>query len=243
MAKELTIETLQLRGGLSVQVSALRTDVRELVITPAMHVGNDNAVTFGDGYLQLTHAPTGRSVSNGSCRRLDELATLLVPFRWDFTDPGHFHDEANKGELDKIRSVIREWEMAETSGGFIGFSGDSDEMLAARQAAPADTLLREHIDSFIDTEKRRRDIKWDDNKELYMASIAYACEAYGFVYLLAVLRSIAPDVADAAARDLVGGWECGEFGEWVYRWGQELADKRPLTLHGIPTANPLADFS
>ncbi|MEH3129407.1 MAG: hypothetical protein PGN27_05520 [Mycolicibacterium neoaurum] len=243
MAKELTIETLQLRGGLSVQVSALRTDVRELVITPAMHVGNDNAVTFGDGYLQLTHAPTGRTVSNGSCRRLDELATKLAPFRWDFKDPNHFRGDANQIELDKIKAVIREWEMAEDSGMPIGFSGDSDEMLAARQAAPAATLLREHIDSFFDTEKRRRDIKWEDSKELYVASIAYACEAYGFIYVLGVLRAIDPTVADAAARDLVGAWECGEFGEWVYQWSQELAAGRPLTLHGIPTSNPLGDFS
>lgn len=249
MTNDITLETVHLKspdGFRPVQVCAVRTDVPQLVITPGIRVAKDGTVTLEAGYLQLTHAPTGRSAANGSSvERLRGLASKLAPFQWDFTDPMRFRDgHAHVDERDRILAVIRDWEMAEDSGGPIAFSGDSDEMIEARKSAPAETLLREHMDGFFTNERHRlENIKWDaDNKSLFMASVAYSCEAYGVIYLLAVLRSIDPAVADAAARDLVGAWECGEFGELVYQWGEELTAGKALTLHGIPSANPLRDF-
>lgn len=244
MASGLSIVTTPLKDGSSTEVSALRTEVSELVITPALRQTDDGTLTF-TGHLQLVHLPTGRMIANGtSCPRLQDLANRLAAFGWGFTDAGHYAAAVNKDERDRIVAVIREWEMAAADDGPVGYSGESDEKIAARQAAPAATMLREHIASFIDTENRRRDLKWEDSKELWMASVAYCCEAYGVVYLLAVLRSIDPAVADIAARDLVGAWDCGDsLGEWVYQWGEELAAGKPLTLHGIPTADPLADLS
>lgn len=243
MAQSITTITIPLKDGSRCAITAARTAVQVLAITPALIQADDGTVTLDDGILCLRHIPTGRRVVGGSHRRLDELATRLAQFSWDFTDPNYFRNDANKDELGKIKAVIREWEMAEDSGMPIGFSGDSDEMIAARQAAPAATLLREQINSFSDTQKRLRDLNFEDNRELWMATVAYSCEAHGVIYLLGVLRAIDPTVADAAARDLVGAWECGEFAEWVYQWGQELAAGKPLTLHGIPNADSMADFT
>lgn len=245
MATELTIETINLKhpkGGIAVQVSAIRTAVSQLVVTPALSIDEDGAVTFSEGYLHLTHAPTGRSLTNGSCKRLQDLATKLATFDWSFTEVGHFTQPENEEERDRILAIIREWEM-ETTGGPTALYGDTDDVIEARKVAPAATLLREHIDGWLKHDVARRDINYDTDRAAYYAAVMHAVDGYGVIYLLAVLRKIDPAVADAAARDLVGAWDCGEFGEWVYQWGEELAAGKPLTLHGIPTANPLADFS
>lgn len=242
---DLTVETINLKhpkGEVAVQVSAVRTAVPQLVVTPILRVDDDGGVTFGEGYLHLTHAPTGRSLTNGSCKPLQELATKLVPFDWSFTDIGHFTQPEHESERDRILAIIREWEM-ETSGGPTALHGDTDEVIEARRIAPATTLLREHIDGWLKHDIARRDIKYDTDRDAYFASVMHAVDGYGVIYLLAVLRKIDPAVADAAAWDLIGAWDCGEFGEWVYQWGEELAAGTPLTLHGIPSSNPLADFS
>lgn len=244
MANNIITVTVPLKDGSWRDITAVQTAVPTLAITPAVHQRKDGTVTLGDGYLQLMHVPTGRTITNGSCKRLEELAGLLAPFGWDFTDPAHFKSDDTKDELARIKAVIWDWELSEgSSGGPVAFPGETDDVVEARRIEPATTMLREHIAGYLKNDSDRSKIKYEDNKELWYASIAYACESYGLVYLLAVLRSINPEIADIAARDLLGAWDCGEFGEWVYQWGQELAAGRPLTLHGIPTADPLADFS
>jgi len=232
--------------ALSVEVSAMPTVATHLVITPGVGVTDDGSVTFASGGLyQLTHALTGRSVaSSESIVRLKDLAQRLAGFDWSFDEPQYFAaTTAGKKQAALVVPIIRDWQMSDAYDGPVHFSGDDDLTKQARQSAPALTLLREHIDWYMKAAKARIDKDLiNTNADLWHAAIATECEGYGLIYLLAVLTRIDPKIADIAARDLVAAWEGGEFGEWVWQWDSELANDRPLTLHGIPAAEPLADF-
>lgn len=62
---------------------------------------------------------------------------------------------------------------------------------------------------------------------------------FGQVYLMAVLRHLAPEDADAVAAALADQWDAGDsLGEWVYQWRQELDAGEPLTMPFVIAGEP-----
>lgn len=241
----LVLQSVPVRHGktvVTVTVSALPTGVDGLVITPAISLNPDGTMADFSGYSTLIHAATGRSIHHGSSYELRRIAAKLAEFDWTFTDPDHFSGPDNAETLAKIKVIIRAEQTEQGDGSRIHLMGDSEEMATARGTAPAHTLLREHIDHWLTATKDSPRYPDDANKaevKTWYDHIAWTVEAYGVIYLLAALRKVAPDVADAAARNLFSAWDSGELGEWVYQWGDELTAGKPLTLYGIPDADPL----
>lgn len=242
----LTLQSIPVRGTMFT-VSALPTTAEGLVICPNIALSSDGTTTDFAGYSVLVHAATGRALTKGDSPELRRIAEKLAVFDWTFTDSDHFSSAANADMRDQVVAIIRAAQLrsddAETLE--IRLMGDSDEMAKARATDPARTLLREHIADWLKLDKARPRYP-DDNDEAgiraWANSIAVSVEEYSVIYLLAVLRKAAPDVADIAARDLFRAWDSGDsFGEWVYQWGDELAKGEPLTLYGIPDAEPLVD--
>lgn len=129
--------------------------------------------------------------------------------------------------------------------GPIRLMGDTEEMAAARGTAPAHTLLREHLDWWLTHEKNRPTAPPFDDAHKHEAriwhdAISISVEGYNTIYLMAVLHTFTPVVANIAARNLFAAWDSGELGEWAYQWSKELTAGQPLTLYGIPDAEPLA---
>lgn len=244
MSSEFTVQAMHYRRrdetvG-TVEVSAAPTACPYLVITPGVY-SNADGVGFTGG-LTLTHTLTGRRITvDTNFARLQELAKLLAEFDWAFSDPDHVNPETIK----EVATVVREWEMAQAPTRPVSLWGDDDEKRAARAAAPATTLLAETIDWWLKhAEEFRKRLDIDKDRDAYFAEISSSVNGYGMVYLLAVLRAVDPKVADIAARDLVAQYDAGDcMGEWVYQWNEEIAKGEPLTLRGIPSVEPLAEFS
>lgn len=231
---------------LSVDVTAEPTVCPHLVITPSIACEADEGRLHLAGGLSLTHTGTGVRVVNGSdTGRLHTLAESLAQFDWDFTDPKHLYTHPEM--RDAVAEIIQDWHMSDAYQGPVSLWGDDEEKKAAREREPATTLLVEQLDWWIEHSKSYMDgLDWDndDHNRIRAAHIATSVEGYGAIYLLAVLRTINPKVADIAARDLVAQYDAGDtLGEWVWQWREEIAKGRPLTLHGIPAADPLADFA
>lgn len=243
-----TRQTIRLSAG-EFEVDAQTTTCPYLVITPGISM-RDGRPRFADG-LGLTHTLTGLRIGTAApTSRLEVLAESYAGVDWNFTDTEHFKQPENAAKLKTVQEIYREWEAADAYQGPAHFSDDSDEVKAARASDPAGTFLREHIQWWIGHSKalwsRDSDTgipSWDENPKARYAELNVSCQAYGLIYLLAVLRAIDPKVADTAARDLVISLEAGDsLGEWVWQWNDELAAGKPLTLHGIPTFGPLAVF-
>lgn len=222
----------------------------QLVVTPAVSLATDADRLYFTGGVRLTHAPTGLSVETDvRSYRLHQLAKMLTDelpeFDWNFTDIGHFY--AHPAKRDAVYAVIREWHMSDAPQGPVNFMDDDETTKAARDSDPAGTLLAEQLDWWIKhAESRMNGLDWDnpDHQRARMAEVGVSCQGYATIYLLAVLRSIAPKVADIAARDLVAALDAGDaLGEWVWQWRQEFADGKPLSLRGIPAADLLTDFT
>lgn len=252
---EFTTTTIQLAAGtnksdpFAVEVSAEMTACPYLVITPVVHVDEGGRPYFGGG-VRLTHTGTGRLVSHADYSyQLQKLAQKLIDelpgFDWNFTDVNHLYtnDDARKAAYD----IIQDWQMSNAYDGPVELWGDDEDKKAARQRDPAGTLLAEQLDWWIEHSKHYMDgLDWDnpDHARVRMAEIATSCEGYMAIYLLAVLRTINPKVAAIAARNLVGDLDAGDgLGEWVWQWREEFGKSEPLTLRGIPDADPLADFT
>lgn len=218
-----------------------------LVITP----GVDAEGGFAGGF-SLTHTLTGLRVGDyqENPRDLAVLAERLGELDWDFDDPEHFKRSENTDRLKAVQAAYWEWEKSHAYQGPIHYMMDPDDVKAARENDPAGTMLAEHIDVWVKHAKALRDSEcktipsFAENPEARAAHLARSCEAYGLIYLLAVVRAIDPSVADIAARDLVAQYDAGDtMGEWVYQWSEELAAGRPLTLRGIPSGDPLQAFT
>lgn len=219
----------------TVQVTASPTATPHLVVTPMLGRLKDGRLVL-NGKLALTHAPTGRHITVGdSFDSLNALAQQLAEFDWEFTDPNHTRS------MSDAATVIREWQLAGAYQGPATLWSDDDELKAAREREPATTLLAEHLQWWIDHSKGIRESElYDKNRDAWYANMSTSVMAYGLIYLLAVVRTIDPKVADIAARDLVSAFDAGDsLGEWVWQWRDELAQGHSLTLHGIPTPDPL----
>ncbi|QFG10069.1 hypothetical protein SEA_IDENTITYCRISIS_50 [Mycobacterium phage IdentityCrisis] len=236
------------KGNVAVEVVAEPTVCPHLVITPSVGIEKGGRPYFTGG-VRLTHTGTGRAVSHADhSHQLHRLAQKLVDelpgFDWNFTDVNHLYASPKRREA---AGVIRDWQMSDAFDGPAELLGDDEEKKAARQRDPAGTLLAEQLDWWIEHSKHYMDgLDWDnpDHQRARVAEIATSCEGYAAIYLLAVLRAINPRVADIAARDLISALDAGDvLGEWVWQWRKEFAEGKPLTLHGIPAADPLADFA
>lgn len=233
----------------TVELTAEPTVCPYLVITPGIASDEDGRVYFR-GRVTLTHTGTGRALAfERHSHRLHELAKKLIDelpgFDWNFTDTNHLYTETAK--RDAAYEVIRDWEMAGGYTGPAGLMGDDEEKKAARDREPATTLLAEQLDEWVHhNQAYAKDLDWDnpDHMRIRMAEAASSNHLYCLVYLLAVLRSIDPKVADVAARDLVAMVDAVDpLYERIEQWREEFAKGEPLTLPGIPTHDPLADFT
>jgi hypothetical protein len=227
----------------TVWVPAQTTPCPHLVITPA--VGwSDGRLRFR-GALALTHTLTGAPlVQSMSAAGLEKLADALKGFDWVFSARDHFAKPENAALAGAVRAVIRDWQTDEGFSGPVVLWGDDKDKRAAREREPATTLLREQLDWWSQQYKSGHDRDlMNQNRDAWYEAISSSVNGWGMTYLLAVLQRIAPDVADIAARRLVAEFDAGDgLGEWIFQWSQELADGKPLTLSGIPDADPLAQF-
>ncbi|WP_099024353.1 hypothetical protein [Mycolicibacterium palauense] len=244
---DFALQMIHLPDQPPIAVSALPTDCTYLVVTPTVAVAKQSGqLEFGPG-VSLTHTITGRAVTTStSTAALRALAAQLVEFDWSFTDANHFTLAENAEMRDVVARRIRDWQSADAYTGAAHYPDDDEATIAAREHEPATTLLREHLDWWIKhSEARYRNLSSiDDNPEAWHANIGMSCEGFGLIYLLAVLQRVAPDAADIAARHLVIQYDAGDsLGEWIYEWNSEITEGRPLTLHGIPEADPLKGFA
>ncbi|MGA5542725.1 hypothetical protein ACPCIR_12810 [Mycobacterium sp. NPDC051198] len=239
------------RRGLDLQIDLLGepTVCPHLVITPGIASDKDGRVYFSGG-VTLTHTGTGRGLASDMYSyQLHQLAQKLTDelpeFNWNFTDINHLH--THTAERDAAAAIIRDWQMADVNRRPVRLYGDDDAKAAARESDPAATLLGENLEWWIEHSKNYMDgLDWDnpDHQRARAAEINSSVNGYAFIYLLAVLQRIDPKVADLAARDLVGNFDAGDsLGEWVWQWREEFAEGKPLSLRGIPDADPLADFT
>lgn len=222
----------------TVRVYAQPTECPYLVISPGVGVAEDGSPVLRP-HLALIHTLTGLAVVGGygeSSDRLWDLASKLRGFDWNRADLAE-HITANPDWSKPIAEIIRGWRLADAYQGPVHYSGEPDDLKAARAADPAGTLLRESLDEWVGWSKHLHESKFfDTNRDAWYAGLVAEVQGYGMAYLLAVLRAIDPKVADGAARDLVIAFDAGDsMGEWIYQWREELAEGKPLTLRGIPT--------
>ncbi|CAN5144453.1 hypothetical protein BH11ACT6_BH11ACT6_34620 [soil metagenome] len=230
----------------TVVVSAVPTACEHLVITPSVSLDSDGAPVFTGGQ-RITHRHTGLAIAahNETSARLQFLAEQLAQFEWNFTDPHHFKSPANTDTLTAIIEAVRTWQTQDADYGPTHFSGESESKQAARVSAPAETFLRESLETWLAQSKWLHDPEHDmiNKPAEFAAWIGTSVNGYIGAYLLAVLRATDPAVADQAARSLVAALEFGDtLGEWIWQWNDELAAGKPLTLWGIPTPGAMADF-
>lgn len=228
----------------TVRVPAQATECPQLVITPAVTHHADGALRFR-GTLALTHTPTGRRLVHSTyVTGLEKLAAALKGFDWSFDDADHFTKPENADMVAAVRDVVRTWQLDGGYSGPVSLWGDDEDKKAARNAAPALALLREDLEWW---PKHHKSIHESDlintNKEAWQAALACSVQSYSVTYLLAVLMRVDPQAADVAARQLTRELDAGDqLGEWMFQWARELDAGEPLTLHGIPDADPLAQF-
>jgi len=228
----------------TVWVPAQATECPQLVITPAVTHRGDGALRFR-GTLALTHTRTGcRLVHSTYVAGLEKLAGALKELDWAFDDRDHFAKPENAEMVAAARDIIRTWQLDGGYSGPVSLWGDDEDKKAARNAAPALTLLREDLEWW---PKHRKAIDEADffntNKEAWQSALACSVQSYSVTYLLAVLMRVDPQAADVAARQLTRELDAGDqLGEWMFQWARELDAGEPLTLHGIPAADPLAEF-
>lgn len=243
---ELTLQTIYISDpARPVTVSASQTACSHLVVTPRLGTASDSDALVFAGGLTLVHTNTGRTVaSHHDHRQLTELAATLTEFDWEFDTADHFARVENTEQRDAIAQKIRAWQMNDAYTGEVSYFGDDEATKAARNNDPAGTMLREQLDWWVKhSEATWQNPSVDDNPQAWHANIATTVNGFGLIYLLAVLRASAPDIADVAARNLVVQYDCGDsLGEWVYQWREELAAGKSPTLHGIPDSNPLSEF-
>lgn len=228
----------------TVWVPAQATECPQLVITPAVSYREDGTLRFR-GALALTHTRTGhRLVHSTYAPGLEKLAAELKELDWSFDDRNHFSKPENADMAAAARDIIRTWQIDGGYSGPVSLWGDDEEAKAARNAAPALALLREDLEWW---PKHRRAIQEGDlfntNKDAWQAALACSVQTYSVTYLLAVLMRVDPQAADVAARQLTRELDAGDqLGEWMFQWARELDAGEPLTLHGIPDGDPLAQF-
>lgn len=229
----------------TVQVFAQPTQCPQLVITPAVESSPDRRRLRFRGALALTHTRTGALLAeNADAERLEMLAVALKDFDWSFDELNHFTAAENAEVTNAVREVIRSWQMDEAYSGSVTLWGEDADKRAAREREPATTLLREQLDWW---PAHFKSILGPDsikaNADAWREAISCSVQGWGMAYLLAVLQRVDPTVADVAARQLVAEFDAGDgLGEWVFQWSQELAASKPLTLPGIPDADPLTRF-
>ena len=231
-----------MRDGTEIPVTAQLTACDQLVVAPAIKKTDDGWELTR--HLHLVHSPTRSTIIHDEWpNSLFDLAAQLAEFDWKFTDRDHLTKPENRETFEKIKTVVRAWQ----SNGFdepAYFSGDSEELKADRQRDPAGTYLREHLEWWSKHHDGLRSSGLaSENLRAYGAEINASVEGYSVIFLLAVLRKVAPQIADMATKELVSDLECGDsLGEWVFRWRDELAKGEPLTLMGIPDPDPLSPF-
>lgn len=235
-------------GPVGVVVSAVPTSCVDLVITPGLSLGKTWPPVLTGGQA-LTHRHTGLAIGiyHESSGRLQSLAEQLAQFDWSFTDPNYFKSPDNADTLAALVAAIKAWQTSDVDYGATHLSGESEDKQAARVSAPAETFLRESLETWMEQSKMLHDPErklFDTNPEAYASWINTSVNGYISAYLLAVLRATDPAVADQAARSLVAALDSGDtLGEWIWQWHDELTTGQPLTLWGIPTPGAMADFT
>ncbi len=239
---EFVLVDVAVSGDRRVRVPGQRTACPHLVITTEIRQTLPGDWEMFGGRSVLTHEPTGRRVAlrEFDGQSLLELAEKLTRFDWSFTEP----EAVNAADwYPEAVAAIRDWQMS-YSVPTTHFDGEPDDIKADRERDPAGAWLREHLDWWQNHWKfytGKESNLWDDNKEAFAAHSSLSAEAFVGIYLLAVLRRIDPAAADVATRELIAELDAGDsLGERIYQWHNELASDQPLSLPGIPDANPLA---
>lgn len=216
-------------------------------ITPALY-REGGQLRIGSGTV-LTHIESGIAFSSDSFIDQRKLAADLEVMSIDW---GTWTTET-KPTADEIADIKRVIHRHVTSPNY----GDDYQWpaWAGDASTPALSLLAKRLDLGLDTDfwAKASDIRDDARPKLgeeaarkldtylIVAGSMADLSNYGLIYLLAVLRRVNPEAADRAASDLVAEFESGDgVAEWIGQWRQELAQGKPLTLHGFP-AVPFVD--
>lgn len=207
-------------------------------LTPIVSVHDDGTPALRDG-LNLTHIHTGLTVCNDSWIDLRKAAAELeeLPIDWaTLTKP-----TPEQAKLVRETYMRLLTDTSDTGWPWPKWAGDEStpatSTLAQRlDAALSHSEIRDSSKSLVDeVSKLDKDLGKRLDTELLWRDCGMNVDGYSAIYLLAVLQRIDPAAADRAAGNLVRDCDAGDsFGEWVYQWRQELADGRPLTLHGFP---------
>ncbi len=233
---------IPLSDGTSIELSGEIVSEHFAIVPIVGHYQKDEPLRLLGG-VKLVHTPTGRGITSDAWLDLRVLAPALesLPLDWDdldgWTDEQKALPYAEARRLAASNSDDNGWPWPEWAG---------DE------AMPALSMLADSLDSAVgsydrfskisDLGKQARDILADSDlsknidAHLMHGHSSATVNEYGLAYLLAVLHRVDPEAADRAARDLAAAWDAGDsMSEWVYQWRDELAQGRPLTLHGFPT--------
>ena len=207
-------------------------------LTPIVSVHDDGTPALRDG-LRLTHIHTGLIVCSDNWIDLRKAAAELeeLPIDWaTLTKP-----------TPEQAKLVRETYMRILTGA--EHTGWPWPKWAGDESTPATSVLAQRLDDALkhgeireksraladEVAKLDKDLGKRLDIELLWRDCGMNVDGYSAIYLLAVLQRIDPAAADRAAGNLVRDCDAGDsFGEWVYQWRQELADGRPLTLHGFP---------
>ncbi|NCL73747.1 hypothetical protein [Rhodococcus sp. YH1] len=207
-------------------------------LTPIVAFRNDETPVLREG-LNLTHIHTGLIVCSDSWIDMRKAAAELeeLPIDWaTLTKP-----TPEQAKLVR-ETYMRILTCAEYTGWpWPKWAGDESTPAASVLAGRLDDALRhgeirEKSRALVDeVTKLDKDLGRRLDTELLWRDCGMNVDGYSAIYLLAVLQRIDPTAADRAAGNLVRDCDAGDsLGEWVYQWRQELADRRPLTLHGFP---------
>lgn len=228
------------------------TAVGQLVITPVP--SRDGGY---EGGFCLTHVPTGRLVCRAQLYELRHIAELVAHIDWSFTDPQHF---VTSPDGQAVAKLIRAAQLTDPPGEFSppahdgwGAAGKGNGL--KRRALP---MIRDFladyqhscerisypdgdVPSYVPDPDNPDHPRGKPNPEWHHHIIRQVND-YGLAYLLGALHRIDPEVADSAAAALADAWDAGDsMGEWAWQWARELAEDKPMTLHGIP--DPVALFA
>ncbi|WP_395704834.1 hypothetical protein [Rhodococcus ruber] len=212
-------------------------------LTPIIAFRNDETPALRDG-LNLTHIHTGLTVCNDSWIDMRKAAAELeeLPIDWaTLTKPT---PEQAKLVRETYMRILTDH--SDTGWPWPKWAGDESTPATSTLAQRLDSALnhgeiRASSKSLVDeVSKLDKDLGRTLDNGLLWRDCGMEVDGYSAIYLLAVLQRIDPAAADRAAGNLVRDCDAGDsLGEWVYQWRQELADERPLTLHGFPAPTGL----
>ncbi|MFE3060663.1 hypothetical protein [Nocardia sp. NPDC059239] len=216
-------------------------------LVPQVTIDSEGRASLSEYGRSLTHIRTGRAVAYDTWYDLRRYARELeaTDIDWGTIESGTLTADQTTKIVEARRRAMDPDDTSEWP--WPKWAGDETQ--------PALSLLATMLDSVVEQQKRfdairdveasvatlDADLGRKIGSELLVAWSGLSTGEFGVAYLLAVLRRIDPAGADLATRQLVSMWEDGgSVGEFAFQWRQELAEGRPLALHGFPH-QPFAD--